>query len=227
MKNIGLVSEINIGINTIKYIILSILSTMLVVWENKQWYWTLLVDIVGLRDKTIIVTNLLEELYTYMTMTIYIGLLIGSISIMLLIIQYIRKGLYKYEEKRVIRWIIGIGIANGIILGWIEGKVINMLIATTDIELLAKMSEALGLIIKIQITGQLIWIIPIIMRRSEEMKRRYRENRGLWILLVGLIVGMVTPPDLIITTITTGWIIGIVEMTEITNHISARSFGAV
>lgn len=223
MKNIGLISEINVGVNTIKYILLSILCTMLVVWEKKQWYWSLLIEVVGLSDKTIIVTHLLEELYTYLTMTVYIGLLIGSISISLLIIQYVRKGLYVYEEKRLIRRIIGIGVVNIIIIGWIESKVMNMLIATTDMALLAKMSEALGLIIKIQMMGQLIWVIPVIMSRSEEMRRRYRENRGQWALLVGVIVGLVTPPDLIITTITTGWVVGIVEMTEIASLVGARS----
>lgn len=165
----------------------------------------------GWSEYPIIITNLFEEVWTYMRVSILIGVEIWLIVVGLMLLQYIKKGLYK-DEEIFFRWlIIKIILINWIIYGLVGKTLATWIGKEGEITMMGKMGQYMDVIISIGWVVQILWVLPWIMSRIS-IRKHYERNRKYYIFIVAVVVGVVTPPDIRIMTGGAVSIIGIMEV---------------
>lgn len=213
-------------------------------WHIKELKYTLIYTIISFTLTTIsiyinieklisilIVKNNLEFLYTKITAAfiIYIkfSLLYGIITslpfITIIIYIYIRPGMYKYEERRIKKYIIW---NNMIIIPVIvyklipyiisyiieyfssfsgqEGKTYNMIFIQNieDYYIWVLNTISMSVIISSVVLFIILIVDPIIRTREEKEKRnikkerKYFKNRKYIYLLILIFIAQITPPDI-------------------------------
>lgn len=189
------------------YILISVVLTVLTIWLNKEEFWSILIHFVDWNGK-IVVTNILESLVTYIKMSIMWGLLLSlSTSGIWLLILFIKPGYYNYEWKKTI-WSysccnnlqLNLFIINLLIYPFISRILFHWLTDSNKIELLGKISELhtnMWQVWSVVVIGwSCMWIMNITKIRQVYLKNR----KTIWLLWY-LLIGFVTPPDIVVVLI--------------------------
>ncbi len=148
---------------------------------------------------------MLEGLICYLRMSIYIAIYLGFISYSLLILIYFRGGQYKHEINKVYHFYSLFIIWNIWVIPLLFGLLSNTLWdslneVNSNILVMGKMSELLDTIRNVYI---LIWILFILYCSLEFKKIRelYIQFRKSILLIIYIIIGMISPPDIVFTLI--------------------------
>jgi len=202
-------------INRILYIISGSIGSMLVVLiYSKEYYYTIVKPLIKImKEGYLIYTNILEIIISYILLSTIIGIIVGIILIIYNIYDFVRMGLYKYQVdymKKIIKIGIGITLIYWVVIEKILREIYKYLegygkgFEETEMYLSfePKVSEYLGIYIKISIILYIISIIPIILMILNKMKiitwEQLLKNR--LVVYIGVILGIIiiVPPDLII-----------------------------
>lgn len=206
----NIVIEIKVRRLTIQYILISVLSTCLILWINKEWYWKWCIYKLGLDRQPIIVTSILEEPLTYLKFAFLGGCFISLISIIGRSLQYIIKAIYKKNLGKLISISLIFIIINWLIYPIICQYMSYLLLSSQEVVMLGKMNQYMEYFIGSWILTQLIWILPTLLSISY-LREIYIKNRYRWIYILAIIISVITPPDLLLMTIRLCILIFIIE----------------
>ncbi len=197
-------------IYTLFYILLTCTLLFFIVFLHFNFYFSYILNILGWQNMSLMFTVPTEEIICKFTFSLSMVLLLITTYATHEFIKFIKKGLYLYEYKSILSIFYFIGLVN--ILGTIIiGRYLVPQLYTGDIELIGKVSQQIELIINIQWSVQLLWIVPILFR-IEAIKKIYEKNRRVGIFILALIIGLITPPDIRIMIVVVTSIVGIIEI---------------
>lgn len=198
---------------SIIYCILSTFISILIVFLNKEYYWLLIINKLNINLTYTIVTNYIELFITYLKFSILIGMVFSINSWILIMIMFFSKGLYRKEFNTIVNWLSLILIVNILIYPYIFKTLTYYLLNPLNIYMnyLGKFSEILKNIENIWWISQLIWLIPLILKFNI-IKKYYIANRNWMILIIYICISIISPPDVILTSIIVGTIFLILEI---------------
>lgn len=197
---------------TLQYISLSFIITSIIIWFNKEWYWKWSINHLSLDRDAIIVTSIVEERLTYLRLAFYLGLLISLLSVIGLLWQYIRKGIYNKEEYNIIiPWVVLILSVNWIIYPIFSRYIIHILQNNDNVIILGKMNQYMDLMISLWCTSQLLWIIPALLT-IKLIRNMYIKNRIISIYIIAVCIGIITPPDILMVSMLVCVVVLLIEI---------------
>lgn len=146
-------------------------------------------------DKTLMYTNVVEPVITYITLGFYYGLFFTYLFLLIGIYLYIRSGLYRYEDQYVFRLLM-VSVLLLLVSIYISDIVYQFVseyglgLETGSIRLEARVSELMRLYMNLKLSFVLMGQLPIVLGVfSWKIERR-------WMYLVILFVSaLITPPD--------------------------------
>ena len=199
------------------YSLFSFILTVIVVWLNKEIFWIGLLVFIDWINYPIIVTSLFEGLFTYLRLSLFLGFIISSVSILIMWLLFFRPGLYQNEYNKVNKGIYWI-ICMNILLFPLLSKFMGYWLITDELWFIGKMNELLDGVINLFILLQIILILPMLLFNNVIVKF-YIKNRVYIIMLFYFILSMLTPPDLWISISLLTIIVGVVESVVLIKYI--------
>jgi sec-independent protein translocase protein TatC len=204
----------------IRYILISLLLSILILIENREEI------LYNLSPLNLIYTSLTEGLNSYIYIIILLGIILNGPLIYIHYYSFVQGGLYRYEyeelRRKSILNIIFMIILLSITIVYILPKLILFFLQfeSENLRLTLKISEYVGFLTKTILITLIIGILPIVINRKT---KKIVKRRRITYMVILIISGLVTPPDVVSQIILGLPIILMIEMSILRGELEKRS----
>lgn len=183
---------------TLFYIFLSWFLSVLIVFIYRDWFIFKVLLFINWSDIPLIITNMFESFSTLINMSFWLGSLFSLLSLLLLILSFISRGLYFYEFLRFLKLGTFFFFSFFFFLPKLSSFFKSFLF-DPNFFLLGKLSEIwCSVWVLIVITG-FVWIVGVVFWTNSFIINGYIKNRGICLLVLYVLISILSPPDLILT----------------------------